>query len=536
LKTNFIGCLVNPIAKVLFLWGFNLATACSIMFILSGCYFWSIDNDVSQTPQTPWKAPEESIPKRTLSAGPVYSGQPMDLSELIDFAYSNSPLTRQSWQQARYMASQYGVAKTAWLPTGNLEASFGQVKNVFYFPPSSGNAATATSGGGVDAKWTTAYAGSVSLSWLLFDFGGRIATVNAAKKALWASNFSYNQALQDLALTVETAYFNLHQAEQAVIALQSNLEDAKYSLESAEKKLKTGLGNLQDMLIARSDYFSVMYNLEDAQAKVEAARANLAVATGLPISTRIQIVGPQGDPESDLLEQQVSELIAESFKQRPSLLSAYANLRSSEDSVTAGKTVFLPQVSFGYTQMEAVPTSSSLSSFITGQFGLVAQWNVFEFFTDRFQLLGLIAQQRINEQNVRQTELSIMGEVWTYYYSFSAAHAQIKSARALLEASVAAFNASKISYTSGRSDFLTLLRSQNALASARLQDVTAHANFAVSLANLTHSLGRMDMRIPREILPQNRAEAVQSELEQTILSGEENLVMPSSEIGPFFNN
>ena len=52
------------------------------------------------------------------------------------------------------------------------------------------------------------YQGKAEASWLLFDFGGRGARIDATKAYFKAADFTYNAELQKLVLSVQTAYLN----------------------------------------------------------------------------------------------------------------------------------------------------------------------------------------------------------------------------------------------------------------------------------------------------------------------------------------
>jgi outer membrane protein TolC len=58
--------------------------------------------------------------------------------------------------------------------------------------------------------------GSLSLNYLLFDFGGRDASLELAQQSLQAADWTHNSTLQSVLLTAVQSYYLLYAAQQAV--------------------------------------------------------------------------------------------------------------------------------------------------------------------------------------------------------------------------------------------------------------------------------------------------------------------------------
>lgn len=446
-----------------------------ISILLGGCSFLEIDQDVSTNSQTQWKAPKKALPTKSGQYTQGYDGQPLDLYGLFDISVRNSPMNRRAWQQAREAASLYGEARTLYLPSGGVTSGIYRQKNKHALP-------------GIDGYQTIAGT-TLQMTWLIFDFGGREASIRAAKDAMYASNFDFNQSLQDLALNVEIAYFNLNSAQAATQSNWSSMRDAYMALVAAEEKERSGLGDIQDVLRARANYQGAIYNLEKSGAEVEQARANLATIAGLRISASVDIVPPKPPEDMDVVGQGVEELLAESMKARPTLLAAYSQTRAKQSEVKAAQSALLPSIFAGGTAQYTEGVSKSLTSEQQYSIGVGLQWDIFDLFTDHFKLLGARAQAKQSLENLRQTELEVMGQVWSYYYGFKSSIQQVNSARALVASSQEAFEAVRIGYATGINNLLDLLDAQDTLASSRLTLVEAESTFHTSLVNLVHSTG-----------------------------------------------
>ena len=94
----------------------------------------------------------------------------LSLADVINLALCNNPTTKKAYLGAMASAAEYGAAKSAYLPTVDASASLTQSDTTAH--PAARN-----------ANSTRADA-SLSLNWLLYDFGGRDAAVGEIKYAL----------------------------------------------------------------------------------------------------------------------------------------------------------------------------------------------------------------------------------------------------------------------------------------------------------------------------------------------------------------
>jgi len=68
---------------------------------------------------------------------------------------------------------------------------------------------------------------TLTISYLLLDFGGREAAVNAARQLSVAANVTFTQAHQKPIFDVAKAYFSLNGADAALRAAEQALKDAQ---------------------------------------------------------------------------------------------------------------------------------------------------------------------------------------------------------------------------------------------------------------------------------------------------------------------
>ncbi len=166
--------------------------------------------------------------------------KPLALVELVDIALHNNPSTRQAWDTARAAEAKKKQAESALYPQVTASASLEKERVI------------ATQG-----KYkinSFGYGPSVDITYLILDFGGRAATIDAAYEAMIAANFQFNQAFQDLLLAVETSYYELHSSYSSLETAEADLENAKTSFVAARQRYEVGLVAKLDVLQAKSNF------------------------------------------------------------------------------------------------------------------------------------------------------------------------------------------------------------------------------------------------------------------------------------------
>jgi len=496
----------------------KILAGAGIMSLAGLCGCVNVDEEVAAAPSVYWKAPKEAKPEALYAPSQIktdkieedknseaaekpernrggelsasekmIAGKKLELSELSDIALENNTSTRVYWFQAKRYAASVGKAQAAYYPQVSVGGEIYRDKT----KPSVGYSL----GIPIGAYYETAYGPSAQINWLLCDFGKRGARVDSAKEALRAANFEYNQSIQDVVLAVNVAYFNYCAAVGAVKAALLSLEDAKTSFESADRKLKDGVGNKQDMLNALAAVKSAEFQVENGKAQVETARASLALAMGVEVSNIANIADEMPSLSSPEAGKSIEELVARAMKSRQSLMAQYASLRKTQSDAEIARRDFLPQISANASAAYGWYTQRDRDDQYQYQVGLSASWSVFEGFARKYELVSAKAAERAQAQQLKAEQIKIISDVWAYYHVYLSASKQVESAKAVVEASLEAYKATKIGFDSGVSSITDLLDAQNRLASARQTEVNARASLSSAVARLSHAVGAIGAKL-----------------------------------------
>ena len=158
------------------------------------------------------------------------------LTELIDIAERENPETRVAWQRARNASISAGVAASTYLPVitanvlGAYQGATGSNSSFGFNVQNSGN--------------LFGSAETVSLAWLLFDFGGRRNIIDSARKLSHVSNIGFTGAHQQVIYAVSIAYYTYVAAVQRHRTAVEALANAKEVEAAAEARYNHGEGTI----------------------------------------------------------------------------------------------------------------------------------------------------------------------------------------------------------------------------------------------------------------------------------------------------
>src|SRR5262245_17828252 len=136
-------------------------------------------------PNVRWPVPVATEREHAVGANsrPSADALPAELSlaDIVDLALRNSPATQLPWPQARATANAYGAAQGRLYPSVTADANVTRTRSL------------ATPGRPAGDR--TQYGPALSLSYLVFDFGGRSGSIDVARQAAIAADLAHNAAV-----------------------------------------------------------------------------------------------------------------------------------------------------------------------------------------------------------------------------------------------------------------------------------------------------------------------------------------------------
>ncbi|MGF1452832.1 MAG: TolC family protein [Opitutales bacterium] len=503
----------------------SLTIAAALLF--GGCAH-PVGEMTSESPEAPWQQEQPVAAADDVDPGGVFSpnvpvpgvayafvaepedgpvgtntletADPLSLAEALGIALSNNPQTRRAWHVARARAAQVNQARSAYYPQLDFSFQASRQESTFFGGGTGGggNAGGGGTGGGGaaisgDTSTFNSYGPALSLSWLLYDFGERESSIDAAEAALAAANYSFNQSLQSIMFETAQAYFALAAAEAALEADEAFRENAAATLDAAQRRLDNDLGTRPDVLRARADLRTAEAALAADRADIESARARLARALGVRVDSQLVIRKLNATADLPVPADTISKAIATALRQRPLLKQANAEIEAAEETLDEARASTSPDLVFTADGSWTGYTDDNFDDTHRYSAGLALQWTLFQGFQRRYQIVQRQAELSQARQQAIQNELEVISEVWESYFGWRSAREQLTASAAAVEAREEALEAIRRSYQNGLSDLLDLLTAQQELAEARRQSVDAAAAVGTSRARLAFAVGALEV-------------------------------------------
>src|SRR6516164_8439630 len=328
---------------------------------LAGCALLVACNDTRDlapaSPDTPWQfepskeaptapppaagAKRFTVPENTAvqlpSPADIDPNHVYSLVELIDIAQRRNRTTRVAWEQARQAAINVGIARAAYLPALTASAVAGIEHVVAPFP------SNLVPQGFIVFNAQEVYP-QLTVKYLLLDFGGRAAAVEAAGQLSIAGNVAFTAAHQQLIFNVARAYFTLDGADTALRGARQGLADANVAQQSAEALFGRGLDTIVDVQLARRATAQAQYDLAQAETAQHDAMYTLLAAMELPPTTKLRVAGATERPLPPRTARAVDDVLREALRQRPDLLAQVAKLRASDAEIAAARSALFPKI------------------------------------------------------------------------------------------------------------------------------------------------------------------------------------------------
>lgn len=441
----------------------------------------ALDQDltVPQQPGMAWRST-----KALESAGsPVAlkSSAPLTLAELTDFALRNNPSTREAWEAAHAQAAAVGIANAGYYPTLDVT-----------IPLTRDKTSINNSTGATTENVQTRLSPSVSLSYVLFDFGARAATKQAASYGLLAANLMQNRAMQGVVLRVEQAYYQLLGARQTVVAGEEILKSVQLSLDVANARRQAGLATVGDVYQAETLLAQSRLQLRKAQGDASKFKGALCNAVGLPVNAKLELAPLEAKLPTQAVRTTVDDYLSKAKATRPDLGAAEAQARAAHASVDAtsaqGDPTLYLALSSGKTYNNFQNTRFSNGS-SNGTIGITLNIPLF----DGFRTTNTVrqAQARADQLDATRDRVALQVEldVWQAYFDVDTTAAAIDSAHALLRSARLAREVAQERYRTGVGNIPDLLTAQANEANARMQVIQAEMGWYASLSQLNNSIG-----------------------------------------------
>jgi outer membrane protein len=417
---------------------------------------------------------------------------PVVLFDAIERALCESPKTRSAWAAIKEAAANVGISKSAYLPTldGSVKYTYQHYDTqVSDTPQLQSNYAKP-----VNEE-------SLSLGWVLYDFGARSASLKNSQQLLLAAQANQDATLQSIFASTAKDYLGAQAADADLTSKRRIESAARDNLDAATARVAKGVAPVTDQLQANTAFAQAVYESAKAEGELRAAIGALAVDMSLSPDEALSL--PELDsgavPDTHFVKA-VHDLLEDAKQTHPKVLAAAAQWQAALTNIHFVRAHGKPVVKLvGEVDRSTQPESASLGQpeypALTrdNYIGLKIEIPLFDGFSRGYQIKQAEAQAQVQEQSLRDVQQQVAVGIWSSVQTLQSDTENLRNTDVVLQSARQAFDASQQRYRLGVGNILELLSAQKTLSSAEQQWIQARLDWRTARLQLAESLGTLGM-------------------------------------------
>lgn len=418
----------------------------------------------------------EELPVRPQAACQPFSPQDeLTLVAAIDVALCNHPDTRAMWAQAKASAAGLGQARAAYLPTveAGLSANYTKTDRANFLTPDRYGS----------------YGPDATLSYLLFDFGGREAAVEAARQQMLEAGWAYSSAMQALVLQVIRDYMGVFTARESLKAAMESEVASKEAFEAAQARLDVGVATPADTAQAETAYAQSILDRERAENALQLTIGNFAALLHLPPQTELRLAPVEPEAMARPVDAEVEAFIHVALLHRPDLAASRAREERAKAALKQTRKLAYPSLSVDASTAGTSYTNGTETSRNDNVIGLRLSIPIFSGFSDTYGQLAAQGELEAATSSREGVEDAVALDVWSSYHNYRTAQRSYTTAQSVLKSAEASHVLAMGRYKEGKGTLLDALTAQAKLADAKRQWVEARYDALITRFDLLRAVG-----------------------------------------------
>lgn len=384
----------------------------------------------------------------------------------------------------------------------DLERSQRRIAMAPLFPSISGtvtharNETRADSPFGPSINETQGYAGSLTLSWLLYDFGGRNAQIANASQLVIAAIASQDMVLQNAFVAVAEAYFSVATLTALSKIADNAVANSKRLVEAATVRERMGAATPADRQNATVSQAQAELFVSRINEQLQLSRGDLATALKLEPNTRIALSNNAADSgfASSYFSSRTNEhigVLIERVERHPQIREAAARAASSQAQIVAARSELWPKLSLSANYYLNGRPGASVSSTRSNEtyIGISLNYPIFDGFAGHQRVKAANAQLERNLAALDDARAQVKNAIWKAHQSSILSVESHRAAQAVVESALAARAQAQIRYNNGANDITEWLRAEQTYFDARIEVIRAESNIRLARMRLMLALG-----------------------------------------------
>jgi outer membrane protein TolC len=306
------------------------------------------------------------------------------------------------------------------------------------------------------------------------------ATQTAADAGLTDTEF-----LADLTTTQQ--FFDALAAQQLVRVREASVRRAEEQLNLSTAKLRVGSATRSDSLRSLVNLGNARLALVSAESDVASTQAALARTLG-----RDGRVAAEDDSAfyAAAVSPDTASLNQEARNRSPRIIAATANAEAADASLKASKSQYYPTLGLSASANWSGNNQNDYDLSANRQLQLGLSWPLFNRFQREQTITSRLTALDVAEANARDARREVQASLTSQYAALDAARVRIEISRASVEAAAEDLRVVNERYRVGAATILDILNSQEALAQAEVDAITARFDYLNAKAQIEALIGR----------------------------------------------
>ncbi len=342
------------------------------------------------------------------------------------------------------------------------------------------------------------FGSGVSANLTLFDGFNRQGQVGQATSRSVSTEQTAVRTRQSIVFQTESAYLNILRNEQLVKVSDENLKRDNRQLERITESARVGASARADVYRQQSTVAADEFALIQAQATYDKSKADLVDLIGLDVGAEYTFNDPSISLEISAAELDSATSLYRNFRDleqrslaaRPDYKSAVETYNAAQSGVTSARSTYFPSVnaSAGYS-LGTADALRDLSDSKTINWGIRISWTLFDGFATNANVQSAVANRRIAEIGVVQSERDINAQLKKALLDFEAARKQYEVSLKGVTSATEDRKIAEEKYNLGAGTLLDLLTANAALVQAQVNLVNSVYNYITAKKNVEYSIG-----------------------------------------------
>jgi outer membrane protein TolC len=323
-----------------------------------------------------------------------------------------------------------------------------------------------------------------NLSQTLFSFES-IQRFRSARTAEQAAQLSYNDVLDIVTLAVGNSYLQVIEADSRIYAQEAQVKNARALFDQARDEEQAGTAPRIDVTRTEVQLHTEEYSLSIARNNFAVAKLDLSRAIGLPLGQEFDLSDQL--PYSEINPPTVDDALRMAYKSRNDFRAALGSQKAASKTLSATKGERYPVIAANGDYGDIGTTFGHSHGDFAFQAGVTIP-----IFTggrikgDITQAEAELHQRKAEAENIRG---QIDYDVRTAFLNLNAAKEQVGVAKQNVDLANENLARSKDRFTSGVTDSVEVVQSEQSLASANDQYITSLYNHNLAKLSLARALG-----------------------------------------------